>query len=146
MEGPQGAPIPYIVGIGVGIGYTLEYMDEGLLSFSTHFLALALEKLKALSTTSADADADADADANSHFWPLSWRDPKGLLCPISQCPYSTIKCLFTRTISMTLYCNLYWRRILSTQNIACNITSHPRIAHGQRYPLPCLECLGEESR
>ena len=66
MEGPQGAPIPYSVGIGVGIGYTLEYMDEGLLSFSRHFLALALEELKALSTTSANADADADFVGYDH--------------------------------------------------------------------------------
>ena len=36
-----------------------------------------------------------------------WRDPEGLLYPISQCPYCTIKCLFNWTISKNLYCKFF---------------------------------------
>ena len=36
-----------------------------------------------------------------------WRDPQGLIYPISQYPYCTLLCHFNWTISKALYCKIF---------------------------------------
>ena len=74
------------------------------------------------------------------FWPL-W-----VVFAISSCPNVWVSLFMTAPALPACYFGIrpLFKTWKSASTVNLNKTSHPRIAHGQRCPMPCLEWLSEE--